>query len=179
MESLTTVQRVVLGTAICAFWLYRFDVQFGRQEKEQTTYMATWHSVLKDWDRREEVAKEMEQVSRVQQASTAWMAQRRRIQQIQRPGITQGECKALKKQRRKEEVKQQVLKECDLEEDPPEVTVRAWTDGSEQAGLDGNQYAGYGVWFGASHVLNCAQVLPGQRQTTVRAELTAVLLSNP
>ena len=30
--------------------------------------------------------------------------------------------------------------------------VRAWTDRSEQKGLDGRAYAGYGVWFGYGHI---------------------------
>ena len=72
-------------------------------------------------------------------------------------------------------MKQQVLKEQDLQEDPPEGTVRAWTDGLEQMGVDGKQFAGYGVWFSALHRLNCAQVLPGQRQTNNRAEITTTL----
>ena len=48
-------------------------------------------------------------------------------------------------------------------------------DGLEQTGVDGKQYAGYGVWFGALPVLNCAYVLPGQRQTKVRPEKPAAL----
>ena len=94
---------------------------------------------------------------------------------MQEPGIKQGKSKASKKRRRKEEVKQQVLSDWYLEADPPEGTVRAWTDGSEQAGVDGGKAAGYGVWFGALHRLNCAQELPGQRQTNNRAEMTAAL----
>ena len=88
-ESLVTVQGVVLWTAMYALWLYRCDVQFGRQQKEQKGYMTTWHTVLKDWGRREQISMEVEQVTRVQQAITAWMAQRRRIQQMQEPGIKQ------------------------------------------------------------------------------------------
>ena len=41
--------------------------------------MATWHAVLKDWGTQEEISIEAEQVTRVQQAITAWMAQKRRI----------------------------------------------------------------------------------------------------
>ena len=62
---------------------------------------------------------------------------------------------------------------CDW--DPPEGTVRAWTDGSEQTGVGGKQYAGYGVWLGELHRLNCAQLLPGQQQTNNRAEMAAPL----
>ena len=110
--------------------------------------MAEWHAVLKDWGRREEVSVEEEHTSRLQQAITAWVAQKRRIEQMQEPGLKQGESKASKKRRRKEEVKQQVLSDWDLEADPPEGTVRGWTDGSVQTGVDGKQYAGYGVWLG-------------------------------
>ena len=41
--------------------------------------------------------------------------------------------------------------------------------------MDGKQYAGYGVWFGVRHQLNCAEKLPGPRQTNNRAEITAAL----
>ena len=60
-------------------------------------------------------------------------------------------------------------------QDPPVGVVRAWTDGSEQKGLDGRPYAGYGVWFGHGHVLNVAEKLIGLVQTNNRAEMTAVL----
>ena len=53
--------------------------------------------------------------------------------------------------------------------------VQAWTDGSEQKGLDGRAYAGYGVWFGPGHVLNVSEKLMGVLQTNNRAEMTAVL----
>ena len=62
------------------------------------------------------------------------------------------------------------MKEWDLEEEPPEGVVRAWTDGSEKKGLDGQQYAGYGVWFGEGHTLNGAYKLLGSRQTNNRAD---------
>ena len=46
--------------------------------------------------------------------------------------MKQGESKAGKKRSRKEEVKQHIPSDWDLETDPPEGTVRAWTDGTEQ-----------------------------------------------
>ena len=63
----------------------------------------------------------------------------------------------------------------ELDKDPPAGVVRAWTDGSEQKGLDGRPYAGYGVWFGHRHVMNRAEKLIGVLQTNNRAEMTAVL----
>ena len=49
-----------------------------------------WYAVLKDWSRREEVSVEVEHVDRVQHTITAWIAQKRKIQQTQEPGIKQG-----------------------------------------------------------------------------------------
>ena len=48
-------------------------------------------------------------------------------------------------------------------------------DGSQQAGIDGKQYAGYGVWFGEGHALNHCAALPGLMQTNNRAELQACI----
>ena len=50
-----------------------------------------------------------------------------------------------------------------------------WTDGSQQTGVDGKQYAGYGAWFGAGHALNFSAPLKGNLQTNNRAELTAAI----
>ena len=47
--SLQTTQGVVLWTAIHALWIFRCDVQFGRQTLDSKKYMATWHASLKDW----------------------------------------------------------------------------------------------------------------------------------
>ena len=55
--------------------------------------------------------------------------------------------------------------------------VRAWTDGSEPKGVDNTKYVGYGVWFGMEHQLNCAEKLPGQRQTSTRAKYSPHPLS--
>ena len=41
--------------------------------------------------------------------------------------------------------------------------------------MDGNQYARYGVWFGAQPILHGAYVLLGERHTNNRAEMTAAL----
>ena len=94
---------------------------------------------------------------------------------MEEPGLVRGESKETRKRKRKEEVKEQVVREWSLEEEPPTGVVRAWTDGSEQKGLDGRAYAGYGVWFGYGHSLNVAEKLLGILQTNNRAEMTAVL----
>ena len=52
---------------------------------------------------------------------------------------------------------------------------RVWTDGSQQAGTDGRQYAGYGAWFGEGHALNFSAPLQGQPQTNNRAEMMAAI----
>ena len=102
------------------------------------------------------------------------MAHRRRIQQEQEPGLHRAESKANKKIKRKEDVKQPALSGWGLERDLPSGTVRAWMDGSEQKGTDGNSCAGYGFWIGPRHQLNCAEKLPDLRQTHDRAAMTAV-----
>ena len=65
------------------------------------------------------------------------------------------------------------MSEWDFERVPPAGTGRAWTDGSEQKGVGSNFCAGYGVWIGPRHQLNCSDKLPGLRQTNDRAEVTA------
>ena len=56
-----------------------------------------------------------------------------------------------------------------------EGVQRVWTDGSQQTGVDGKQYAGYGAWSGEGHALNFSAPLQGSLQTTNRAELTAAI----
>ena len=50
-----------------------------------------------------------------------------------------------------------------------------WTDGFQQSGVDGKQYAGYGAWFGEGHALNFSAPLQGSLQTDNRGELTAAI----
>ena len=114
-------------------------------------------------------------MARVKTSLMAWMNNKRRLEQMEESGLIRGESKDTRKRKRKEEVKEQVVREWSLEEEPPTGVVRAWTDGSEQKGLDGRAYAGYGVWFGYGHSLNVAEKLLGILQTNNRAEMTAVL----
>ena len=62
-----------------------------------------------------------------------------------------------------------------LDKAPPEGVQRVWTDGSQQQGTDGKEYAGYGVWFGEGHALNHRARLRGEVQTNNRAEMTAAI----
>ena len=101
-------------------------------------------------------------MARVKSSLQAWMGNKRRLEHQEEPGLARGESKDTRKRKRKEEMKEQVVKKWNLEEDPPSGVVRAWTDGSEQKGLDGRAYAGYRVWFGYGHVLNVAEKLASQ-----------------
>ena len=173
--SLQTTQGVILWTAIHALWIFRCAVQFGRQKLEAKKYMATWHASLKDWGKWEGMSVDPKHIARVKSSLAAWMNTKRRLEQQEEPGLISGESKDTRKRKRKEEMKENVLGEWGLEEEPPPGVVQAWTDGSEQKGLDGRAYAGYGAWFGYGHILNLAEKLPGIPQTNNRAEMTAVL----
>ena len=62
-----------------------------------------------------------------------------------------------------------------LDRPPPRGTVRAYTDGSQQEGQDGRQYAGYGVWYDAENSMNECGPIQGPKQTNNRAEMTACI----
>ena len=76
---------------------------------------------------------------------------------------------------RKEEHKERVLRIRALDSPPVDGTRRVWTDGSQQKGVDGKDYAGYGVWFGGGHALNYKSKLEGLLQTNNRAEMSAAI----
>ena len=159
--SLRTTQGVILWTAIHALWNYRCEVQFGRQKLDTKRYLAMWMANLREWGKWEEMSVDKKHMERVKAGLAAWIQNRRRLEQLEEPGLIQGESKETRKRKRKEEIKEQVVGQWDLDKDPPVGVVRAWTDGSEQKGLDGRPYAGYGVWFGHGHVLNVAEKLVG------------------
>ena len=104
------------------------------------------------------------------------MQQKRRMEQEKEPGLRVLEDKNLKKRKRKEELKQKVLEERELDKEPPQGVVRAWTDGSEREGVDGRKYAGYGVWPREGHCLNVSEKLLGLAQTNSKAEMTCVMM---
>ena len=54
---------------------------------------------------------------------------------------------------KKKELKKEVIEKYNLLEPPEEGVQRVWTDGSQQTGTAGQQYAGYGAWFGKGHAL--------------------------
>ena len=62
-----------------------------------------------------------------------------------------------------------------LDKAPPEGVQRVGTDGSQQQGIDGKEYAGYGVWFREGHTLNYRAPLRGGVQTNNRAEMAAAI----
>ena len=112
---------------------------------------------------------------RVRQSIRLWLVHRAKPVPVEDPGLPQKRSKKEGQQERKERHKQRVLEEHRLEEEPPPGVQRVWTDGSQQKGLDGRQYAVYGVWFGERHALNHCAALPGLLQTNNTAELQACI----
>ena len=86
--------------------------------------------------------------------------------QVEDPGLPPKRGKKEGQQERKEQHKQQVLEEHRLGEEPPPGVQRVWTDGSQQKGADGRQYAGYGEWPGERHALNHWRCQVYSRPTT-------------
>ena len=95
--------------------------------------------------------------------------------QVAHPGLLARRSRKDRQKEHKEQHKQRVLEEHNLDGVPPPGFQRVWTDGSQQTGRDGAQYAGYGVWFGDQHALNHCGALPGLVQTKNRAELQACI----
>ena len=95
-----------------------------------------------------------------------WITGGAKIPQRFDPGIPQIEkTTADTQQERKEVHKKWVLQVHALDKAPLEGVQRVWTDGSQQQGIDGKEYAGYGVWFGEGHALNYRAPLRGEVQT--------------
>ena len=132
--SLRTTQGVVLWTAIHALWNYRCEVQFGRQKLDAKKYLATWLVNLREWGKWEGMSVEKRHMDRVEASLSAWIHSRRRLEQLEEPGLISGESKETRKRKRKEEIKEQVVGQWDLDKDPPPGVVRAWTDGRAYAG---------------------------------------------
>ena len=104
-----------------------------------------------------------------------WIGGYRALRGVEDQGLPQRKSKKERQQDRKELIKERVLNKYQLDQDPPQQWVRAWTDGSQQEGRQGGQFAGYGVWFGLGHPSNPARPPEGQRQTNNQAEIRAVI----
>ena len=128
---------------------------------------------LGHWGRGEPVGISPRSAQRVRQTIRLWLVHRAKPVQVADPGLPPKKDKKKGQQEQKEQHKQRVLEEHRLEEDFPPGVQRIWTDGSQQKGADGRQYAGYGVWFGERHALDHCVALPGLLQTNNRAELQA------
>ena len=100
---------MVLWTAIHALWNYRCEVQFGRQKLDTKKYLATWLVKLREWGKWEEMSVEKKHMERVKAGLAAWIHNRRRLEQLEEPGLIRGESKETRKRKRKEEIKEQVV----------------------------------------------------------------------
>ena len=97
---------------------------------------------------------------RVRQAIRLWLVYRTKPMQVEDPGLPPKRSKKEGQQERKVQHKQRVLEEHG--EEPPPGVQRVWTDGSQQKGVDGSQYAGYGVWFGERRCQVYSRPITGQ-----------------
>ena len=105
-------------------------------------------------------------VQRVRQVIRLWLVHRKKPVPVVDPGLP----KRSKKEGQQEQHKQQVLEEHRLGEELPSGVQRVRTDGSQQTGADGRQYARYGVRFGKRHALNhCAALRGGRIERAERA----------
>ena len=89
--SLRTTQGVVLWTAIHALWNYRCEVQFGRQKLDTKKYLAMWLGNLREWGKWEEMSVDKKHMERVKAGLAAWIHNRRRLEQLEEPGLIRGE----------------------------------------------------------------------------------------
>ena len=108
----------MLWSAIYAAWLHICDVQFGRQSKDSKKFMAQWLAKLQGWGKWEESNVEERQVRRLQRAIHEWIPPKRDIEKEEEPGLRRPEEKSTKK-RKKEALKQQVLEQWQVAQDPP------------------------------------------------------------
>ena len=77
------------GTAIHALWNYRCEVQFGTQKLDTKKYLATWLVNLREWGKWEEMSVDKKHMERVKAGLAAWMHNRRRLEQLEEPGLLQ------------------------------------------------------------------------------------------
>ena len=106
-----------------------------------------------------------------------WLENRKFIEQKPDKGVRRVGNKKERQKGRKQELKEEVEKAYALDKAPPRGIVRVYTDGSQQEGQDGRQYAGYGVWYGEGSRMNESGPIEGSRQTNNRAEMMACILA--
>ena len=101
------------------------------------------------WGRGEPVTVPVESAQTGRKAIRMWITRGAKIPQRFELGVPRIEkTTADTQQERKEEHQKRVLQVHALDKAPPEGVQRVWTDGSQQHGTDGKEYAGYGVWIG-------------------------------
>ena len=76
-------------------------MQFGRQKLDSKKYLATWLVSLREWGKWEGVSVEKSHPDRVKAGVSAWMHNRRRMEQLEEPGLIRGESKETRKRKRK------------------------------------------------------------------------------
>ena len=106
------------------------------------------------WLLRETTAVPAASMQRVRKATRSRLGNRAKLERRADPGIPKEPNKKKAQEERKKALKTEAIEKYNLLEPPREGVQRVWTDGSQQTGLDGKQYKGYGAWFGEGHALN-------------------------
>ena len=64
-------------------------------------YLATWLVNLREWGKWQEMSVEKKHMDRVKASLSAWIHNRRRLEQLEEPGLIRGESKETRKRKRK------------------------------------------------------------------------------
>ena len=174
--SLKTEQGIFMWTAITALWRYRCEARYGRVQPSPTGYAAYWMGELGYWGREGPVTVPVEAAQALRKTIRMWLTKGKKMPQREEPGVQHQSTGSKEGQEaRKQKHKDSVLQRHALDQPPPIGVQRVWTDGSQQTGIDGKEYAGFGVWFGDGHALNYRAKLQGLPQTNNRAEMKAAI----
>ena len=157
-----------MWTAVAALWRYRSEVQYQRTSASREGYLAWWDGELRQWGQEGAVAVPAASMQRARRTIRA------KLERREDTGIPAELNKNKAQEERKQHSTQEVIERYNLQP-PREGVQRVWTDGSQQEGEHGQQYAGYGAWFGEGHTLHCYAPLGGSIHTNNRAELTAAI----
>ena len=140
--SLRWEQGIFMWSAVAALWRYKCEVRYGRTEPTKEAFAAFWMKELGHWGRGEPVTISPRSAQRVRQVIRLWLVYKTKPVPVTDPGLPPKRGKKEGQQEHKEQHKQRVLEEHQLGEEPPPGVQRVWTDGLQQKGADGRQYAG-------------------------------------
>ena len=143
-----------MWTAIAALWRYRCEVRYQRTTAARQGFLGWWDGELRRWGQEEATAVPVASMQRARKAIRSWLNNRGKLECRTDPGIPKEQNRKKAQEERKKQLKEEVIKKYNLLEPPRESVQRVWTDRSQQTGTDGQQYAGYGAWFGEGHAIN-------------------------